>query len=111
VRVLLDNCVDVRFARLITGHEVVHARDVGWQELSNGKLLAAAEEAGFAVLITTDKNIRNQQNMAKKGMSLITLGPRLTEYDFIAPLAGQVAIELSRDLAPGCEILIKPNDK
>jgi hypothetical protein len=36
MRILLDNCVDIRFARLITGHEVRHARDLGWQDLSNG---------------------------------------------------------------------------
>jgi hypothetical protein len=92
MRVLLDNCVDVRFARLITGHEVMHARDLGWQELSNGKLLAAAEEAGFAVMVTTDKNIRHQQNITKKA---ITLSPRLTQYDFIAPLAGLGALPLN----------------
>jgi len=101
--------VDVRFARLITGHEAVHARALGWHELSNRKLLAAAEEAGFVALITTDKNIRHQQNMAKKVISLITLCPRLTESDFIAPLAGRLAIVLNQVLAPGSEILIVPD--
>ena len=58
MRVLLDNCVDVRFAHLIPNHEVAHARDHGWQEYENGSLLTAAEEAGFDVLVTTDKNMR-----------------------------------------------------
>jgi hypothetical protein len=69
MRVLLDSCVDVRFARLVTGHEVVHSREMGWQELSNGKLLAAAENAVFVVMVATDKSVRHQQNMAKKTIS------------------------------------------
>lgn len=108
MKVLLDNCVDVRLARLIFDHEVVHARQLGWQGLSNGKLFAAAEEAGFAVMITVDKNIRHQQNMATKSISLITLSPLFTALDFIAPLAPQVAAVLSDELPPGSDLLIKP---
>jgi hypothetical protein len=104
---LLDNCVDVRFARLIPGHEVLHARQLGWQDLTNGRLLAAAKEAKFDVLVTTDKNIRHQQNIAKLGIALITLGSRMAEFDFIAPLAGPLAIELARGVSPGTEILLK----
>ena len=51
MRILLDNCVDIRFARLITDHEVKHTIDFGWNELTNGKLLTAAEDAGFDVLL------------------------------------------------------------
>jgi hypothetical protein len=36
--------------------------ECGWAELNNGDLLAIAEEAGFDLLITTDKGIRHQQN-------------------------------------------------
>jgi hypothetical protein len=62
MRVLVDNCVDVRFGRLIRDHEVAHTVDRGWGNLSNGALLAAAETAGFDVLVTVDKNLRFQQD-------------------------------------------------
>ena len=42
--------------------------------LSNGKLLQAAEEAGFDVLLTTDKNIRYQQNLEGRRLAIVVLG-------------------------------------
>ena len=101
-------CADVRFARLLEGHEIVHARELAWHELSNGKLLAAAEEAGFQLIITTDKNIRHQQSFAKRQISLITLCPILTELQFIAPLADQVLDILAVGIEPRRELRIEP---
>jgi len=108
VKVLLDHCVDIRFDRLISGHEVVHTRQLGWQQLSNGKLLLAAEEGGFTVFVTVDKNVRFQQNMAKKNISLVTLSSRLTGFDQIAPLADQLVEILERDISPGSDIVVSP---
>jgi hypothetical protein len=54
MRVLLDNNVNQRFAALVEGHEVVHARQLGWGELLNGKLISVAEDAAFEVMITAD---------------------------------------------------------
>ena len=73
MKLLLDNCIDRNFAALIKDHEVVHARDVGWRDLENGKLLAAAAEAGFAAMITVDKNIRYQQNLNKVPIAIVEL--------------------------------------
>ncbi|MGA9475967.1 MAG: hypothetical protein WBV36_26105 [Terriglobales bacterium] len=40
------------------------AAQQGWDTLKDGELLAAAEAEGFDLLLTTDKNIRHQQNLA-----------------------------------------------
>ncbi len=40
----------------------------------NGELLAAAEAAGFEVLLTTDKNIRYQQNLSERKIAIVVLG-------------------------------------
>jgi predicted nuclease of predicted toxin-antitoxin system len=64
MKVLLDNCVHYKAKSLFTGHEVSHARDVGWRQLSNGELLAHAAGA-FDVLITADKKIRYEQNLER----------------------------------------------
>jgi len=48
----------------------------GWHKLSNGELLKAAEEAGFDVLLTTDKNIRYQQNLKGRRLAIVVLGIR-----------------------------------
>jgi hypothetical protein len=55
-------------------HTVETAAQRGWDKLKNGELLEAAEEAGFAVLVTPDKNIRYQQNLLLRRIALVVLG-------------------------------------
>ena len=45
----------------------------GWEQTSNGALIKAAEEAGFEVLVTTDKNIRYQQNLQGRKIAFVVL--------------------------------------
>jgi hypothetical protein len=46
---------------------------MGWGEVTNGDLIRAAEDAGFAVLITCDRNIRYQQNLTGRRIALIEI--------------------------------------
>jgi hypothetical protein len=65
MQILFDNGTPRSLARdLIDRHSVTEARARGWQQLENGQLLAVAEECGFEVLITTDKNMAYQQNLS-----------------------------------------------
>ncbi len=73
MRLLLDQDVPGPLARLLTGHEVVRAAQMGWGELGNGALLAAAEASGFAAMVTSDQNIRYQQNLAGRRIALVVL--------------------------------------
>jgi len=57
MRILFDHGTPSGIARRLAGHSVTEARDLGWDRISNGELLTAAEAAGFDVLLTTDKNI------------------------------------------------------
>ncbi len=50
------------------------AAQQGWSTLGNGDLLEVAEEAGFEILLTTDKNIRYQQNLASRKIAIVVLG-------------------------------------
>jgi hypothetical protein len=72
--ILFDNGVPRGLSRFLTGHFVEEARTRGWEELSNGDLIEAAEQAGFEVMVTTDKNIRYQQNLGARKIALIVLG-------------------------------------
>jgi hypothetical protein len=73
--VLFDNGTPRTLARfLIDGHTVTEARSRGWQELENGELLDRAEEGGFEVLVTTDKNLSYQQNLASRRIAIVVLG-------------------------------------
>jgi predicted nuclease of predicted toxin-antitoxin system len=75
VLILLDNNVPRGLARALTGHTVTEARERGWATLRNGELLTIAEEAGFEVLVTSDKNIRRQQNLQGRKIALVVLNP------------------------------------
>jgi hypothetical protein len=73
--VLFDNGTPRTLAKyLIARHIVIEARARGWDKLENGKLLSAAEAAGFQVLLTTDKNLRYQQNLTARKIAVVVLG-------------------------------------
>ena len=71
--VLLDNNVPRGVARALIGRTVTEARERGWATMRNGDLLTCAEEAGFDVLVTADKNIRYQQNLADRRLAIVVL--------------------------------------
>ena len=74
MRILFDHGTPSRIAAALDGHAVTEAIDRGWDQISNGDLLKLAEEAGFELLLTTDKNIRYQQNLTTRKISLVVLG-------------------------------------
>jgi hypothetical protein len=50
---------------------VTTAYEQGWSNLSNCELLKAAEEAGYQLFVTTDQNLRYQQNLRERQMAII----------------------------------------
>ena len=74
MKVLFDNGTPKPIARSLIGHEVDFARQIGWHELENGQLMQQAEDASHDVLLSTDKNIRYQQNLSHRKIALVVLG-------------------------------------
>ena len=74
MRVLFDSATPVPIRRFLTDHAVRTAAEQQWATLKNGELLSAAEQAGFDVFLTTDKNIRHQQNLAGLKISIVVIG-------------------------------------
>jgi hypothetical protein len=74
MKILFDNGTPKPIARSLTGHDVIFARRIGWEKLENGDLIQQAEGAGFDVLLSTDKNIRYQQNLKGRKIALVILG-------------------------------------
>jgi hypothetical protein len=72
--VLFDHGTPRSITRWLRGHTVVEALARGWDQLTNGELLNAAEQAGFDVLPTTDKNIQYQQNLKGRRIAVVVLG-------------------------------------
>jgi len=73
MKILFDNGVPWPVARSLVGHDVMFARRLGWHELRNGDLIRMAESAGYDLLLTTDKNIQYQQNLAGRRIALVVL--------------------------------------
>lgn len=69
--ILFDHGTPRSIARWLHGHTVVEAFARGWDRLSNGALLKAAEEAGFDLLLSTDKNIQYQQNLKGRRIAVV----------------------------------------
>ena len=74
MRILLDQGVPRGLTASLRGHEVTEARKLKWERISNGELLKLADGAGFDLLLTTDKNVRYQQNLADRKISIVVLG-------------------------------------
>lgn len=72
--ILFDHGTPRSIARFLRGHIAVEAVARGWDRLSNGALLKVAEDAGFDLLLSTDKNIRYQQNLQGRRIAIIILG-------------------------------------
>jgi hypothetical protein len=74
MRILFDQGTPSGLAGSFAPHKVTEARELGWDRISNGDLLKLAEEAGFDVLLTTDKRIRYQQNLQGRRIAIVVLG-------------------------------------
>jgi len=99
MRVLIDECLDWRLARALTGHDCVSVQKMGWGGLKNGKLLALAQEE-FDVSLTADRNLSFQQNTTKFQIAVVVLVAGSTQLNKTLPLMPQILALLSR-LTPG----------
>jgi hypothetical protein len=73
VRVLFDHGTPAPLRHALVGHQVTTAYERGWSSLKNGELIAAAEAGDYEVLVTTDKNLRYQQNLAGRSLAIVVL--------------------------------------
>jgi len=80
LRVLLDECVDVRLAASLATVDVRTVADQGWLGISNGRLLALAA-AEFDVFVTVDRNLPFQQHLPKFDIAVILLRATTNRLD------------------------------
>lgn len=80
MRILFDNSTPRGLGRALQPHRVIEARAQGWDRLTNGELLDAAEAAGFEVFVTPDQNIRYQQNFHGRRIALVVLSKAQWPY-------------------------------
>lgn len=72
MKILLDECVPWPMHKLLSGHTCSTVQDIGWGGIKNGELLQRAE-GEFDLFITSDQNIRYQQNLAGRSIAILEL--------------------------------------
>jgi len=84
MRLLLDESLPWRLARLIEGHEVESVQRAGWAGVKNGELLKLAASR-FDAFITADQNIQYQKNLSALPLTVFVLAARSTAFVDLAP--------------------------
>jgi predicted nuclease of predicted toxin-antitoxin system len=73
VRVLFDQGTPVPLRSHLPSHQVSTTYELGWSNLKNGELLQIAEQQSFDVLVTTDRNLKYQQNLSSRKIAIVVL--------------------------------------
>lgn len=92
--ILFDHGTPIGLIPALPEHTVHTVQAKGWGTLSNGALLSAAEDAGFEVLLTTDRRIRYQQNLSGRRIALVVL-TGTTKWSRVRQHASQVSVAVA----------------
>ena len=93
MKILLDHSTPRVLRRYLSDHVVDTAAAQGWSDLSNGDLLEHAVEEGYEVLITTDQNMRYQQNLDTWPICVVVI--MSNRWPLIQPRVGDVRATVS----------------
>ncbi len=99
MRILFDQGVPAPLRHSVSSHEVATCFELGWSALRNGELLEAAEAASFQVFVTTDQNLRYQQNLSARAISIIVL--RTTSWPLMQGHLSTIVEAIERAVAGG----------
>lgn len=100
MRILLDECAPRPLKREFTDCQIQTVVEMGWSGKKNGELLQLMAEEGFTILLTTDQNLRYQQNLQQAGVSVIVLIAPSNRLPDLLPLVPRARNALDA-IAPG----------
>ena len=97
MRILFDQGTPVPLRKYLTEHSVTTAYEEGWSNLSNGDLLKSAEDKGYQIFVTTDRNLRYQQNLSDRQMAIVvflsTSWPKIrTQTDKVCGVINEIKL-------------------
>jgi predicted nuclease of predicted toxin-antitoxin system len=106
MRILIDECLNRRLSRALTGHYSVSVQKMGWGGIKNGVLLALAEKE-FDVFLTGDRNLSLQQDVTNYEIAVVVLHAPSTQLHQTLPLIPKVLLALP-SLKPGKVLDVHP---
>jgi hypothetical protein len=86
MRILLDECAPQPLKRELEDYEIRTVVEMGWSGKKNGELLRLMNQEGFTILISTDQNLRYQQNLQQAGVAVVILVARSNRLPDLLPL-------------------------
>ncbi len=87
MNILIDECIDRRLAKQLSGHIVKTVPQIGWAGIKDRELLGLAE-IEFDVFITVDRNLPFQQNLVTLDLAILILqvpSNRLADIQVLIP--------------------------
>lgn len=106
MRILLDECVPRPLKRKLADYDIHTVVEMGWPGKKNGELLRLMNQEGFTVLLTTDQNLRYQQNLEQAGIAIIVLVACSNRLPDLVPLIPETRNALDA-IVPGDVIEIQ----
>ncbi|MBE9182060.1 hypothetical protein IQ268_26190 [Oculatella sp. LEGE 06141] len=95
MQIPLDECVPRPLKRELADYEIRTVVEMGWSGKKNGELLQLMNQEGFTILLTTDQNLRYQQNLKQAGVAVIVFVARSNRLSDLVPLIPDVRSVLS----------------
>lgn len=109
MNVLFDQGTPAPLRKYLTSHQVSTAYELGWQTLTNGDLLKQAELNHFEVLVTTDQNLKYQQNLSSRVIAIVVLTS--TSWPRIQKILPEIVIAVENSKSNGyVEITVPYNN-
>ena len=106
MRILFDQGTPVPLRRFLSSHDVAMAYERGWSTVTNGDLIRLAEQEGFELLITTDTNLRYQQNLQGRSLTILVL--TTTSWPRIRLATGSIVAAIREVVAGSYQELVIP---
>jgi hypothetical protein len=86
MRLLLDECAPRPLKRQLAEYDIKTVVEMGWSGKKNGELLRLMNQEGFTILLTTDQNLRYQQNLQQAGVAVVVLVAQSNRLADLLPL-------------------------
>lgn len=102
--IILDENLPHYLKKVLSSHTVTTVSDEGWSGISNGDLIKRVDGV-FDVLMTSDKNLRYQQNLSGRKVSIVEI------YSNRLPLIKAIEDQISESvdsLQPGSYVIVEP---
>jgi hypothetical protein len=106
VRILFDQGTPVPLRRYLPNHQIATAFELGWGTLKNGEMLTKAEEAGYELLVTTDRNLKYQQNLSGRKIAILVIAT--TSWPRIQKIIGAISCAIDETDIGGYIEIVAP---